>query len=58
MGIGSLNEVEASFYNLDEEAIRNIAESYGVNYYLGLADKNLPFTVVYSDGHYAVYGID
>jgi len=57
MGFDSLDEIEASVYNLDEEAIRNIAESYGVDYYLGVPRKDLPFKLVHSDGQYALYEV-
>jgi hypothetical protein len=56
-GFDSLDEIEANFYNLDEDAIRSIAESYGVNYYLGVLRKDLPFKLVYSDRQYALYEI-
>jgi len=57
MGFDSLDEIETSFYNLDEEAIRHIAKTYGMNYYLGLPSQNLPFRLVHSDGQFALYEI-
>lgn len=57
MDFDSLDEIEANLNNLDEEAINNIAESYGVDYYLGVPRKDLPFRLVHSDGQYALYEI-
>lgn len=57
MGFDTLDEIEANFNNLDEDAIRNIAESYGVDYYLGVLRKDLPFRLVHQNGELALYEI-
>ena len=53
----SVHEIHANFYNLDETQIQQIADAYGINYYVGLADQKLSFERVYSDSIYAVYKI-
>lgn len=50
-------EIHTNFYKLDEAQIQNIANLYGINYYVGLADQKLSFERVYSDAVYAVYKI-
>ena len=49
--------VHTNFYKLDEDQIQQIADQYGTNYYLGLANQKLNFDRVYSDSTYAVYKI-
>ena len=53
----SIREIRINFYKLDETQIRQIADEYGINYYVGSADQNLTFQRVYSDSIYAVYEI-
>jgi hypothetical protein len=53
----SIREIRINFYKLDETQIRQIADEYGINYYVGFADQNLTFQRVYSDSVYAVYEI-
>jgi hypothetical protein len=51
-------ELQANFYQLDEETIRKIAQDYGLSYYLGLADTQLLFEPVYRDDNITLYAID
>jgi hypothetical protein len=53
----SVHEIHTNYYKLDETQIRQIADEYGINYYVGLADQKLTFKRVYSDSMYAVYAI-
>ena len=53
----SVYEIHTNYYKLDETQIRQIADEYGINYYVGLADQKLTFKRVYSDSIYAVYAI-
>jgi hypothetical protein len=54
----SKDELRNNFYHLDEGSIRDIAEEYGLSYYLGLADSQLPFEPVYQDDNVILYAID
>jgi hypothetical protein len=53
----SVYEIHTNYYKLDETQIQQIADEYGINYYVGLADQKLTFKRVYSDSIYAVYAI-
>ena len=57
-GLVSKGELEANFYHLNEETIRQIAEKFGLSYYLGLADTQLPFEPVYRDDNITLFAID
>ncbi len=50
--------VKTNFYNLDEEQIRQIANSYGISYYLGLPQQHSTFDRVYSDTYFTVYKVN
>lgn len=54
----SKDELRNNFYHLDEGSIRDIAEEYGLSYYLGLADSQLSFEPVYQDDNVILYAID
>jgi hypothetical protein len=54
-GFGSLEEIKTDFYNLDEDEIRQIGDSYRVDYYLGLPQQPLTFDRVYSDTNFTLY---
>ncbi len=51
-------ELRASFYDLDEQSIRRIADEYGITYYLGSPAKPLGFERVHSTSDYVLYLID
>jgi hypothetical protein len=53
----SVQELHTNFYNLNETQITQIADLYGINYYVGLVTQELTFERVYSDEIYAVYKI-
>jgi len=57
-GLASRKELQANFYNLSEEQIRKMADSYGISYYLGLTEQQLSFEREYSDSRYTVYKIE
>ena len=56
-GYNSEQEIHDNFYKLDQTQIQQMADQYGINYYLGLADQKLSYARVYSDATYAVYRI-
>ena len=51
-------EIQKNFYELDEEFIQQLADTYGLTYYLGLAGDQLLFERVYVDDTYVLYKID
>ncbi|MGW8144044.1 MAG: DUF6798 domain-containing protein, partial [Anaerolineales bacterium] len=51
-------EMQENFANLDAETIQQLAENYGVNFYLGRAGKQLPLTLYYQDDNFALYQVD
>jgi hypothetical protein len=53
----SAQEIQTNFYKLDQTQIQQIANLYGTNYYVGLADQQLTFQRVYSDSVYAIFKI-
>ena len=57
-GFDSVEELQSNFYKLDEKQIRQIADSYGISYYLGLPSQGLSFEMVYSNQSFAVYKIN
>jgi hypothetical protein len=57
-GYDSLEELSSNFYHLDEDQIWQIANLYGINYYLGLPDQQLTFEQVYSNLDFTVYKVD
>ena len=57
-GFDSVEELQSNFYKLNEEQIRQIADSYGISYYLGLPSQGLSFEMVYSNQSFAVYKIN
>ncbi len=57
MGRKSISELKDNFYNLDEDIIKEIAEQYGITYYLGLSEKPLTFEPVHSVNGYTLYKI-
>ena len=54
----SRGELQTNFYHLDEETIRQIAEKFGLSYYLGLADTDLPFELIYRDDNISLFAIE
>ena len=54
----SRGELQDNFYHLNEETIRQMAEDFGLSYYLGLADTQLPFELVYRDSNISLFAID
>ena len=57
-GFNSLEELRANFYNLDEDQIRQIANSYGISYYVGFPHQRLTFGRVYSNSYFTVYKVN
>jgi hypothetical protein len=57
-GFNSLEELRTNFYNLHEAQIRQIANSYGISYYLGLPQQGLTFERVYSNSYFTVYKVN
>jgi hypothetical protein len=57
-GFKSLTELRANFYNLNENQIRQIANSYGISYYLGLSYQRSTFERVYSNSCFTVYRVN
>ena len=57
-GFNSYEELRTNFYHLNEDQIRQIANSYGISYYLGLPHQKLTFERVYSDSHFTVYKVN
>jgi len=57
-GFDSEKELHTNFYKLDEDQIRQIANSYGINYYLGLPQQRLAFEHAYSNSYFTVYKVD
>ncbi len=53
----SVKQLHTNFYKLDQTQIQQIANLYGTNYYVGLADQQLTFERVYSDSMYAIFKI-
>jgi hypothetical protein len=51
-------DMQANFANLDPGTIQQLANEYGVSYYLGQAGKQLPFDLVYQDDSFALYRVD
>jgi hypothetical protein len=56
-GRAAVQLLEYNFYRLKETQIKHIADLYGIDYYLGLANQKLSFERVYSDSTYAIYKI-
>jgi hypothetical protein len=52
------DELQANFYQLDEDNIRRLAEEYGLSYYLGLTDTQLLFESIYRDENITIFDID
>ena len=52
---GNLRE---NFYQLDPLSIQRLADTYGLTYYLGLAENQLLFERVYTDDTFVLYKID
>jgi hypothetical protein len=50
-------KISNNFYKLDQTQIQQIANLYGINYYVGLADQQLTYERVYSDSTYAIFKI-
>lgn len=46
---------EDGFYLLSEVEIRQLATSYGISYYLGRPDQQLPFEPVFSNSEFTLY---
>jgi hypothetical protein len=57
-GFNSLEELRTNFYYLDEDQIRQIANSYGISYYLGLPHQQLTFERVYGNSYFVVYRVN
>jgi hypothetical protein len=57
-GFESEKELQTNFYNLDEDQIRQIANSYGINYYLGSSKQRLPFEHAYSNSYFTIYKVN
>jgi hypothetical protein len=51
-------EIQDNFYHLDAQSIQQLGNSYGLDYYLGLAEQQLPFEQVYLDDNFILYKID
>lgn len=51
-------EMQENFANLDAELIQQLANEYGVSYYLGQAEISLPFNQVYQDETFSLYLLD
>lgn len=57
-GFDSREELRTNFYSLDENQIRQIANSYGISYYLGSPQQRLPFDQVYRNSYYTLYKVN
>jgi len=57
-GFDSLKEISTNFYYLDEEQIQQIADLYGISYYLGLPNQPITFERVYSNSYFTLYRVD
>jgi hypothetical protein len=57
-GFDSEKELHTNFYKLDEDQIRQIANSYGISYYLGSPQQRLTFEHAYSNSYFTVYKVD
>lgn len=58
IGIDSLGSLQTNFYNLDEKSILQLAENYGVSYYLGRPGQSLDFPRVLTTSSYTLYRIE
>jgi hypothetical protein len=47
-----------NFYQLDSLMIQQLADTYGLDYYLGLVENQLLFESVYADDTFVLYKID
>ncbi len=47
-----------NFYQLDSHSIQQLADTYGLAYYLGLAENQLLFERVYADDTFVLYKIE
>jgi hypothetical protein len=56
-GYNAPQELHSNFYKLNASQVQQIANLYGINYFLGLATQNFPFERVYSDSTYAIFKI-
>jgi hypothetical protein len=50
-------QMQENYANLDAATIQQLANEYGVSFYLGSADKQLPFTLYYQDDNFTLYKI-
>lgn len=54
----SREELQSNFYQLDQGAIRQLGDAYGLDYYLGLPGQQLPFEIVYQDADFSLFTLD
>jgi hypothetical protein len=54
----SREELQSNFYQLDQGAIQQLGDAYGIDYYLGSAGQQLPFEIVYQDAYFSLFAID
>ena len=57
-GYSSQKELSTNFYHLDDDQIRQIANSHRIGFYLGLPYQQLPFERLYSNSSFAIYKVD
>ena len=51
-------QMQENYANLDAKTIQQLADEYGVSFYLGSAEKQLPFTLYYQDDTFTLYQVD
>lgn len=54
----SKGNLRDNFYQLDAHSIQQLADTYGLAYYLGLTENQLLFKSVYTDDTFVLYKID
>ena len=57
-GLRALGGIKTNFYQLNEASIKNIADTYGMNFYLALTEQNLSFPRIFSYGESSLNKID
>lgn len=57
-GFSSQKELRTNFYHLDDDQIRQIANSYRISFYLGLPHQQLTFERIYSNSCFTIYKVD
>lgn len=58
MDIRALLQLHRNFYRLEPSFLRDLAQRYGIHYYLGKSAHPLPFPSIHSVAGYTLYHID